>query len=85
MLERCRGFLLGLPNSLEAAMDRIGQDQEEDQGGEGVGVEAEMLLRVSRAWDAGEDGPATRRHVCFIAEILMAMRGFLGIQTHSKH
>lgn len=42
-----------------------------------------MLLRSFRAWGAGEDEPATRRHVCFIAEILIAMRGSLGYRYNS--
>lgn len=38
-----------------------------------------LLCRyVFRPWGAGEDEPETARHVCFIAEIQIVVRGSLG-------
>ena len=36
-----------------------------------------LCCYVFRPRDAGEDEPATARHVCFIAEILIVVRGSL--------
>lgn len=66
--------------------DRLAQKQESqkkkkrmEDGGEGGEAEANTLLRGHpRALGAGEFKPATARHVCFIAEILLAVRGILG-------
>jgi hypothetical protein len=42
-----------------------------------------LCCYVFRPRDAGEDEPATARHVCFIAEILVVVRGYLEHRPNS--
>lgn len=42
-----------------------------------------LCCYVYRPRDAGEDEPATARHVCFIAEILIVVRGSLENRSNS--
>lgn len=42
-----------------------------------------LCCYVFRPRDAGEDEPATARHVCFIAEILIVVRGSLENRSNS--
>lgn len=42
-----------------------------------------LCYYVFRPRDVGEDEPATARHVCFIAEILIVVRGSLENRPNS--